>query len=558
MTLGKFDAHVTRVFGAGPFCEVGKPRVFTSDTRGLLAIGGDLDVPQWAGFDAQDSVYGTRWHRVGVYSEATLECRFLVPLHWPVNDLAFGVDDPVLAIGTGWFNGDDTFDGQLVVLDLDSGLAVSLLAEEREVLAVRWEGGGVLRAVLSPATEEDPPELTAITIPRAVWSSFNAGRVAVSDCHASAVEKPLEQSSSRSVSQDLAAVTGLEHRLRRKVWAVERWGGDVLASLEGVSLERWDQDGGLRFRMTTEGVGCQIVVDDEVVLTNVEPPWGPPETGYARSPSIVERIDPDSATVASRLPVNAPTVLIRDRRGWLLARNCSLDRQAPRESKLFAPASDRPESVTLGGYDLFNHFAWIRDAPDLLIVEGDPDRPTEHKWLVRLEIQPIPRWRPWRRSPSRTRLYPLEWDPARDAHIMSGPGAFVDDERGASIIHSGTIGNPRGLQVGAAFVVRRSYPDGALLWDQRQDSQAVGVTYDDGLVYVALITGELLAYHAATGAPLHKSELKVDGHPVVPLSLACFASRCVLVGTMDGRILKVTLGEYEHAGATTNPAPETQ
>jgi hypothetical protein len=86
--------------------------------------------------------------------------------------------------------------------------------------------------------------------------------------------------------------------------------------------------------MTTEGVGCQIIADDGVVLTNVEPPWGPPETGYRRSPSIVERIDPDSATVASRLPVNAPTVLIRDRRGWLLARNCSLDRQAPRESDM--------------------------------------------------------------------------------------------------------------------------------------------------------------------------------------------------------------------------------
>jgi hypothetical protein len=43
--LGQFDAHVTRVFGAGPFCEVGKPRVFTSDTRGLLTIGGDFDVP---------------------------------------------------------------------------------------------------------------------------------------------------------------------------------------------------------------------------------------------------------------------------------------------------------------------------------------------------------------------------------------------------------------------------------------------------------------------------------------------------------------------------------
>ena len=117
---------------------------------------------------------------------------------------------------------------------------------------------------------------------------------------------------------------------------------------------------------------------------------------------------------------------------------------------------------------------------------------------------------------------------------------------------------PRGLQVGAAFVIRRSYPDGALLWDQRQDSQAVGVACADGLVYVALISGELLAYDAATGALRHKSQLEVDGHPVAPLSLACFASRCVLVGTMDGRILKVMFDEHQHAGAPTTPAPATR
>jgi hypothetical protein len=48
-----------------------------------------------------------------------------------------------------------------------------------------------------------------------------------------------------------------------------------------------------------------------------------------------------------------------------------------------------------------------------------------------------------------------------DAHIMGGPGAFVDNECGPSIIHSGWIHSPLGLQVGGAFIVRRSYPDGA-------------------------------------------------------------------------------------------------
>ena len=385
MTLGELDAHVALVLGAGPFCEVGQPRVFASDARGLLAIGGDLGFPQWAGFDAHGSVYGTRWHRVGVYSEATRECRFLVALHWPVNDLAFSPDDPVLAIGTGSYDGGFAFEGQLVVLDLESGLVVSLLAQEREVLAVRWAEGG-LRAVLSPATEEDPPELTAITIPRAAWSTFNARRVNVSDCLVSPAETPREPSSSKSV-QDLASVTGLDYRPRRKVWAVERWGDDVLASLEGVSLERWDQDGGLRFRMTTDGVGCQIVAEDGVVLTNVEPPWGPPETGYRRSPSIIERIDPDSPTVSSPLPVGRA-----DRpRSATAAGGCSHGTarwtgERRGDSELFAPASDQPEGVTLGGYDLFNHFVWIRDAPDLLIAEGD--RPPGQAHVARASRDP--------------------------------------------------------------------------------------------------------------------------------------------------------------------------
>ena len=81
-----------------------------------------------------------------------------------------------------------------------------------------------------------------------------------------------------------------------------------------------------------------------------------------------------------------------------------------RDSELFAPASDQPEGVTLGGYDLFNHFVWIHAMPpDLLIAEGDPDRPVKHTWLVRLEIQPVPRRRlRLRRSPKRRRLYPLQ------------------------------------------------------------------------------------------------------------------------------------------------------
>ena len=425
------------------------------------------------------------------------------------------------------------------------------------MLAVRWAEGG-LRAVLSPATEEDPPELTAITIPRAAWSTFNARRVNVSDCLVSPAETPREPSSSKSV-QDLASVTGLDYRPRRKVWAVERWGDDVLASLEGVSLERWDQDGGLRFRMTTDGVGCQIVAEDGVVLTNVEPPWGPPETGYRRSPSIIERIDPDSPTVSSPLPVGradrphplpprvvARTELLAGPASAAATPSCShlhpISRRASR-------SADTTSSTTSCGSAM----------PPTCSSRRAIDRPVKHTWLVRLEIQPVPRRRlRLRRSPKRRRLYPLEWSPAHDGHIMGGPGAFVDDERGASIIHSGWIHSPRGLQVGAAFVIRRSYPDGALLWDQRQDSQAVGVACADGLVYVALISGELLAYDAATGALRHKSQLEVDGHPVAPLSLACFASRCVLVGTMDGRILKVMFDEHQHAGAPTTPAPATR
>jgi hypothetical protein len=60
-------------------------------------------------------------------------------------------------------------------------------------------------------------------------------------------------------------------------------------------------------------------------------------------------------------------------------------------------------------------------------------------------------------------------------------------------------------------------------------------------VVVTYNTGELVALRSVDGALVGRSELRVDGHDVVPLSVSLGASGRVLVGTLDGRVLMASL-----------------
>ncbi|MYW97469.1 hypothetical protein G3I59_44385 [Amycolatopsis rubida] len=128
-----------QVLGDGRFAEVGEVRLTETDSRtGCVAVGGSLGHPQWAGHSVTSSSEPTAWNRVGVYRADTLECVHLVSLHWPVNALAFHPELPIPAIGSGAYDGGYFYEGELTVLDLESGRATSLSRERREVTELRW------------------------------------------------------------------------------------------------------------------------------------------------------------------------------------------------------------------------------------------------------------------------------------------------------------------------------------------------------------------------------------------------------------------------------------
>ena len=142
--------------GDPPLAGVGVPRSVAADEqRGLIAIGSrDRELSQTGAGD--EDPYRWRRHRVRVFERATLRCLLVVHSTWPVNSLAFHPTQPLLAVGTGSYDGGMFFYGELLLIHLDSGGVVSALSEAREVRTVVWRSwrhGRVLDLGLAPFSD---------------------------------------------------------------------------------------------------------------------------------------------------------------------------------------------------------------------------------------------------------------------------------------------------------------------------------------------------------------------------------------------------------------------
>lgn len=488
---------VQQVLGDGRFAEVGGVRLTEADSRtGYVAVGGALGGPLWAGHSVESSSGPTSWNRVGLYRADTLECVHLVRLHWPVNALAFHPELPILAIGSGSYDGGYFYEGELTVLNLESGHATSLLKDRREVTDLRWRDRHTLDAKISVPTEDDEEELgtttMAVTIAVPDWRAAQARSLQVNGVAAAPTAAPLPQ-----------------EKRRRQVWAVAALSdGRILASLDQVAVECWSANGEREWSVPTSGIGCQLCVDpaENTAVLNT---W----TGWTGSASTVERVRLADGHIEPVRAFGHPAVVVTDETGRLAIR--------PPSGPTELPASK--SRVDLGGYDLINHFFDIRRAPTLLFLQGTGPRAHEDKWVVAFD--------PARRQTER--LFPLEWDAAQNRHLFGGPGVFID----GSIVHATAIHNGAGLLPGNSCVVRRSYPDGKAQWVFTADHQVTAIDTIGYTVYVAFNSGELVALDAADGRELARQHLRVNGHPVVPLSLSARAPDRLVVGTLDGRVL---------------------
>ncbi|MET8908519.1 hypothetical protein [Micromonospora sp. NPDC004551] len=537
------EIRVDRVLGDGPFREIGEPRVTAVSPDGrLIVVGGALAHPQWHGRDVSArSRPHPGWYPLAVYRADDLTCRHHGTTRWRANAIAFHPTLPLVAIGTGSYDGGWAYEGELLLLDLTTGSVVSLLAYPREVRRIRWHDPHRLDLVLAIPCDEDEKRFggrsLACSISRDDWATVGDGMLRPPYGEEPVPDPPSADLAAAAAHLDrLAGERGLAWARRRTVWAVRGLAdGRILAALEAVGLECWS-GGSVEqlWRLPAEGTGCQIMVapDERAALALTQTPPRFQNRGWITDPSVLRRVDLAAGEVRATETAATPVVVTSRTDGWWALRDSRHDSRAARGKVLLrAPAGESAAVLRLGRYDLFNQFLDIRYAPELLFLQGREDKPWRDKWVVAVD-PPDGRVR---------RLFPLEWDASRGGHLYGGAGAYVEDSSGPALVHTGVVHDGAGLLPGNAFVVRRAYPGGAAQWAFTADHQATALDVDHDLVYVAFNSGELVVLDAHDGTVRLRQELRLGGHCVVPLSLTRLAPGRLAIGTLDGRILDCTV-----------------
>ncbi|MGA6174755.1 PQQ-binding-like beta-propeller repeat protein [Streptomyces sp. NPDC012600] len=528
---------VRRVFGDGPFAEIGEPASAVVDGRARrVAVGGDLGPVQWSGGAAADS--GWTGHRIGVYEQDGLRCRNLVRSRYPVRSLAFHPGLPLLAVGTGSYDGGYSFEGELLLIRLDTGDVVSALRYPRQVHDVEWRSATELGLVLAPCDDWNNPHAHAqghtVVVTRADWGAVGPESVGPEELAAPAGPflPPERGAEARRLLTRLAASDGRRWSVRRRVWAVEGTDdGRVLAALDGVLAECWLPSGERAWAVEDEQGGRQLVPgpDGTSVWANAERRDLRRGTGGGRETSgpRTARISVDTGEVLETLSPGVFAVLVAGGRRVVL-RPLAGRRGRPERLMMFDLGSGET-GAEVEAFDAFNHPFAVRRADGPYVLVGmDPEASHRDKWVTAVGTDGTLR-----------RLFPHSWVPGE--HHFGGPAAEI----GRSLVYAGTVHHGQGLQPGGAYVVRRSL-DGAVRWQHRTDHPATALDTDGDTVFVACNSGTLTGLDADTGSVRWHTELEVDGAPTAALSLAVAPQGHVLIGTVDGRVLECSVRPYEN------------
>ncbi|GIF66957.1 hypothetical protein Ais01nite_49920 [Asanoa ishikariensis] len=531
--------RLERVLGAGPFREIGQPRaVATSPSSGFIVVGGEPVQPQWHGHDVSErSRPHAGWNPVAVYRSDDLTCVHQITTLWPVNVIACHPTLPLAAIGTGQYDGGWFYGGELLMLDLTAGTAVSVLRESREVRQIVWRDAQTIDVVLAIECDEDEDEFgttsLACSFSRAYWGGATKGTLKPPYRETPVPDGPETDPTVAATAaiEALCEERGVSWTRRRGVWAVESLpDGRILAALEDVTLECWSPDAAEPlWRLPAEGTGYQVRTspDGRTAVALAQSPRRSRAADVITDPSVVTEVDLDAGAIRATRDATFPAVLMSRTDGWWALRDAEFVRGAATgDVVLYHPDGTRGARAELGQYDALNHFFAIRYAPDLLFLQGRPDRHWLDKWVVAVD------------APEGTahRLFPLAWD---GTHLFGGRGAYLDDRSGPSLVHTGgAVGDESPLLGGRkAFVVRRAYPTGEPQWVFTADDRATDLDLDGDLVYVTFNSGELVVLRAADGTVHARQNLRVDGRPVIPLSLARLGPGRLAIGTQDGRVL---------------------
>ena len=568
------------IIGTGAFDDVGRPvGVYWNADRTLLAVAGAFAGEQWHGRDVR------RWRRlhwrVSLYEAATLRrIAVLDRLRSPINDITFHPHQPLLAIGTGSYDGGYLYNGELVLWDWQAGISAFLLDESREVVTCRFDAtDDALDLTLRPPVDEafydaelgmnlDYEEQALrpgprqsmfidLRIPAEGWRPLREKSVAVDQLPQTfeRTTAPVtryvrqEREQVQEALAEIAAVAGQHYTARWDLWDLA-WTPDdrILATRNATAVECWTLDGELIAHLPASMDGVQLLLSPggDVAYVNL--------LGYRRPPEArnlsgrftrVERIDLHSWERNIITALDNPAVLSISAAGAVLARDAEREghrRGEPTRDRIITPDLSLSPLLDLGGFSAPNHYLRIDGAPHLYFLQGTPPRTdwsrrhqtraSMNKWVCRLSPQ----------TQQTERLFPLEWDQARGADLLGGCGTYLHDRQGEALILAARIPHPQVSRPVEEVVVRRRLPDGFALWTAIFASQVTALLYvpERQDIVVALTDGTLAVLDALTGIMLDQQPLLVAGVASVALSLAGRGDQ-VAAGLVDGRIALYSL-----------------
>ncbi|WP_225080680.1 hypothetical protein [Streptomyces sp. CoT10] len=151
-----------------PFAEIGDPVLAVADKRrGLVAVAGAHE------YDEAKTI--------GVFHVTDrARRRWLLGSQHPVNAMAFHPTLPLLAVGSGEYDGGYFFEGELPLIHLETGTALSLIEQDfgRQVLGLEWLNDQDLRVLMAPSDDwkdrKAHVEGHVAVVRRADWTAVGA------------------------------------------------------------------------------------------------------------------------------------------------------------------------------------------------------------------------------------------------------------------------------------------------------------------------------------------------------------------------------------------------
>ncbi|MFF2078008.1 hypothetical protein ACFVXG_25030 [Kitasatospora sp. NPDC058162] len=169
-----------------PFAAIGDPHLAVTDRRrALLAVAGAHEYDEAKTVGVLDVTGGPRR-------------RLLLTSQFPVHAMAFHPHHPLLAVGTGDYDGGYHFEGELLLLHLETREVRSLIGPDfgfgRQVLALEWLNHQDLRVLMAPLDDwEDAAahrEGHVAVVHRPDWSAVGAGSLTSRDLAGPRVPAP--------------------------------------------------------------------------------------------------------------------------------------------------------------------------------------------------------------------------------------------------------------------------------------------------------------------------------------------------------------------------------